>query len=79
MIKRVIACYDKENDALVQEIELLDIPLANLQRIYGIDSTNPMYDCYPINQDNIPFFKSYTHDEIDITKYSCFLETFESK
>ncbi|HAZ46402.1 MAG TPA: hypothetical protein DCZ55_18565 [Cyanobacteria bacterium UBA11371] len=47
-VKRVIRWYSKYGDDFVGEKIINNVKLSYLQRLFKIDSDNPMYDCYPI-------------------------------
>ena len=61
ILRRVITYFYKnsEDEEVVGEIPLpQDLDLGELQKLFGVESGNPMYDCYPIGENEVAFFKS---------------------
>ena len=77
MIKRVIYCFDKKSEKLIKEIELKDISLTILQEIFGINSNNPMFDCYQITFENRKCFEKHINETLDLSKYNYYVEAYE--
>jgi hypothetical protein len=77
-IVRLITCFEKEGDDLVYEIALPQekLHLSELQKLYGIASENPMYDCYPINSNNSYFFIEMINQKFDFEKYDYYLQSY---
>ena len=75
---RLVRCYSKDDESLVSEIALPDIDLRVLQDAFGIDESNPMYDCYPIGLSQVAVLNNWCNSSIDCLKYDCLLE-YESE
>lgn len=72
-MSRVIRYFDKVDESYIGEV-LLDIPLASLQELFGVDAGNPMYDCYPIGKAQEAFFKIYSKINFNFDRFEYFLE-----
>jgi hypothetical protein len=46
-VERAVRGFNSEEN-LVEEIQIKNIPLRDLQQIFGVPRDNPMYDCYPV-------------------------------
>ena len=71
---RVIRYFNKVDESYVGEISMVDIPLEKLQEIFQVSSDNPMYDSFPILEDQIGFIKEELGIDVDIFRYDYFLE-----
>ncbi len=63
-VRRYITLFSKKTEEFIGEYELSSFDLKNFQNEFGetvLD--NPMYDCYPINENNINFLKNYMTKE----------------
>ena len=72
-MSRVIRYFDKVDESYIDEV-LLDVPLASLQELFGVDADNPMYDCYPIEKAQEAFFKTYSKINFNFDRFEYFLE-----
>jgi hypothetical protein len=74
-IERVLRCFEKEGDDLVGEIVINNISLENLQKLFGIDPENPMYDCYAVESlEQIDYLQNLLNFELDTKSYDYFIE-----
>lgn len=71
---RIIAFYQKFGDARLGQIELPSIPLDDLQAAFGEQESNPMYDCYPIDQKTADWIFNCTGLKLKIDEFDYFLE-----
>ncbi len=71
---RIIRYYDKTNDYVVDEIVLPEIPLEQLQLLFNVDIENPMYDCFPIDEEKESFFKEYVDVSFLFDNFEYYLE-----
>lgn len=71
---RVIRYFDKAGESFKGEINLPDIPLLLLQKLFDINSDNPMYDSYIIEEWQERFFKKYTDLLFEFDRFDYFLE-----
>lgn len=80
-VRRLIRFFEKTSDKYVGEIELPEIELSELQKLFNEDRENPMYDCYPITTNEHTFFIQFLDKPLELDKYNYFLEadTYESK
>ena len=76
-VERYISAYSERTGALVRTIDLRSFDLARFQAQFRIaDHADPMYACYPIGADDIPFIRRYvgTAETWDFAAFSYFLE-----
>mgnify|MGYP000260852444 CR=1 FL=1 len=75
-VRRYITEFDDQADEFCGEHELKSFDLALFQRVVGVESANPMFDCYPINQDNCAFLLEYLAQPVvwDFKEKSYFVE-----
>jgi len=60
MIKRLLRSFDKNGEDLVEEKLLNNVNLEELQKLFKVDSNNPMYDCYLIESKRLlKFLQSF--------------------
>lgn len=78
-ITRLIRWYDKQGEDLKGELELGEVPVEELQTLFGESSENPMYDCYPITPNNVSFFQELAKQDLRFDLYDYFLECEEDK
>lgn len=71
---RIIRCYSKVDESLILEVTIPDIDLRVLQDAFGIDTDNPMYDCYPIGSTQVAVLNTWCKSKIDYLNYDCLLE-----
>lgn len=58
-VTRWLRAYSTEGDELVYEWQLpVTVSLANLQSLVGVAASNPMYDCFPMNDRAIEVLES---------------------
>ncbi|MGL6341934.1 MAG: DUF7683 domain-containing protein [Waterburya sp.] len=74
-IDRILRWFEKEGDDLVGEKTIDNISLELLQKLFGIDSENPMYDCYPVESaEQINYLQNLLNFELDTKSYDYFIE-----
>ena len=71
---RVIRFFDKTTEELAGEIELTDIDVVKLQKLFGVSADNPMYDCFEINSSMVPYFRQMHQLDLKLDKFDYFLE-----
>jgi len=74
---RIIRCFDKKTEELIQEIPLPDIPLCQLQSAFSLGADEPMYDCYPVNKKLIALLSEFTSINFELDEFDYFLECEE--
>ncbi len=78
-IRRYIAVFSKSEDKLLYKFDLPEIELELLQDLVGERKSNPMYDCYDIDNSCVSFFKNYIDIDFDFEKYEYSLEASSVK
>ncbi len=74
-IVRVLRWFEKDGNSLINEKVLANINLAELQEIFKVSSSNPMYDCYLLESDEqIKFFQNLLNCQPNTELYDYFLE-----
>lgn len=76
-IIRLITWFDKQSEDFKGQLELGEIPVEELQTLFGESSENPMYDCYPITPKNASFFQELAQQDLRFDVYNYFLECEE--
>jgi len=76
-IRRYIGCFYRygKDETIIEEIDLPDIPLAELQELFSVPKNNPMYDCWDITPEHVAFFQNKINIEFNFDRYEYFLET----
>ena len=75
IVNRVLRWFEKEGDELIGEKKIDNISLEYLQKLFGIDSENPMYDCYPVESaEQINYLQNLLKFELDTKSYDYFIE-----
>lgn len=77
-ILRFVAWFDRQSNDLIGEMDI-DVNLLDLQNEFNVDKGNPMYDCWEIRKENLPFFEKLTDLQFDLSKYIYFIEAANSK
>lgn len=79
---RTLTCYSNTNEKIVFDVQLEGFELHKFQSEFGVDSNDPMYECYEVNVGNIPFLKQYIPKVVDINwdfnNYAYFIEAIEN-
>ena len=76
-VTRYISYFHKsgEDESLVGEIPLSSrVDVARLQKLFGLESDNPLYDCYPIDESVSEYFSTEFKIEFDFEKFEYLLE-----
>jgi len=77
MINRLIRVFQKEGDDFLSEVILKDVTLEELQKLFNIEKSNPMYDCYPVTEKQKCFLEGKANISIDLDSYDYFVEADE--
>lgn len=73
-IKRYISQFEKNSDALFQEIDFRAPPdLSFLQSLFNLSANNPMYDEYPITKEIALKISPLIKQSLNLEKYEYFL------
>ncbi|MEO0927915.1 MAG: hypothetical protein AAFY63_18805 [Cyanobacteria bacterium J06643_13] len=74
-INRVLRWFEKEGDSLVGEIVVNNINIEHLQKLFKVDSKNPMYDCYLVEtSEQINYLESLLNFKLDTDSYEYLIE-----
>lgn len=76
-VRRYISEFSKHTDKLVAEYDLSSFDLKKFQAEFGEqDPSNPMFNCYHIKEENIPFLQKYISQtpKWDLDSRSYFIE-----
>lgn len=74
-VERVITIFKKNDDeSFLGDISIDKIELSELQKIFNLESSNPMYDCYEVSTEHALFFKEKVGIDFDFKKYTYFVE-----
>jgi hypothetical protein len=72
-LKRVIEGYPKERDCLEEEICVNHMSLQMLQKIFGEPSSDPMYECYAIDEIKARHLNAYLDEPLKLNALDYFL------
>lgn len=72
---RVLVWYEANGERLIDEI-IIDVPLTILQKIYDVEDSNPMYDCYVIDEKVVVLLSEYwpSNFSFNFNDYSYYFE-----
>jgi hypothetical protein len=74
-VERVLRWFEKKGNNLVGEKIITSISLEDLQKLFGISSENPMYDCYSVeSSEQIDYLQNLLNFEFDTKSYEYFVE-----
>jgi hypothetical protein len=71
---RSLTWFDKRNDEWVGEVRLRSAKLPQLQKLFGVSSDNPMYDCFKVEKKHVPLIEKWSGVPILLNKYDYFVE-----
>lgn len=75
IVNRVLRWFEKEGDELIGEKKIDNISLESLQKLFGIDSENPMYDCYLLESaEQISYLQNILNLELNTKSYDYLIE-----
>jgi hypothetical protein len=74
-IDRVLRWFEKEGNNFVGETIIDNVSLEHLQKLFEVDSENPMYDCYPVESaEQINYLQNLLDFELNTKSYAYFIE-----
>jgi hypothetical protein len=77
-INRVLRWFEKEGENLIGQKTIDNISLEQLQKLFSIDSQNPMYDCYLVESDEqINYLQNLLDFQLDTQSYDYLVECEE--
>ncbi len=71
---RWVRGYKKKGDALVEELPLQGVRLAELRSLFGADEDDPMVDCYPVSPAQAAGLLQYLPQPLKLRALDYFLE-----
>jgi len=71
---RVMRWFDRSSDELVGSAPIRGIHLTELQRMFGVEPDDPMYDCYPVTPTQASQLQACVDVPILLDKYDYFVE-----
>jgi len=75
LVQRVVRWYAKYGSDFVGENVLNNVNLANLQKIFRVESNNPMYECYPIESfEQKSYLQNKFNFNFNTEEYDYFME-----
>jgi hypothetical protein len=73
-LRRTLTWYERDGDALVGEVDLKSIPLAQLRRWFKVSASNQMVDSYPVGRQQAEHLQVALGRPIHLQRYSYFVE-----
>lgn len=73
-IKWFLSTYRKQEEDPLDEIPLPNVDTATLQSLFGQPQDNPMYDVYPVSEEQAKRLQFYVGHPLDLRKYDYFVE-----
>ena len=73
-VRRTLTWYERGGDALVGEVDLRSISLAQLRRWFGLRPSNPMADSFPVKAKQAEHLRAALGRPIHLDRYSYFVE-----
>lgn len=74
LVERLVNCFDKQTENLVQEVPLRGITLRQLQKLFNVPGYNPMYDSFPIEPWHAEQLQPFLSEKLDLKHCACFLD-----
>ena len=72
-VRRTLSWYERDGDALVGEVDLRSISLAQLRRWFGLGASNPMADSFPVKARQAEHLRAALGRPIHLDRYSYFV------
>lgn len=73
-IIRSITIFDRTSEQYLSEFPLLNVDLHFLQQLVGEIEENPLYDVWPLNENQIDALRPYFTGSIDFERNKYYLE-----
>ena len=74
-VSRVLRWFEKgSGEAFVGEETLSEIRLIDLQREFRVESTNPMCDCWKVEEQHVGFVQNHCRTIIVLGEFDYFVE-----
>jgi hypothetical protein len=75
-ILRLVEWYDRFTDTWRGQAPLA-ASLAELQHLFGVDPTDPMFDMYPVRPEHVAALQQGTEQRINLDSYEYFVTAVE--
>lgn len=69
-----IVVYSKLNEEYVEEVDASSIELLSLQAIFSTPESDPMYECFPIDNHQAELLGQQVDVNLNFEQYNYFLE-----
>jgi len=73
-IRRHVSWYAKEGNEFIADENIANMELNSLQKLFHIETDNPMYDCWEIEEQHVETLQKHVEHVINIEKYDYFVE-----
>lgn len=74
MNQYVVMVFEKDGDSsLVSQYNINQLTLAELQSLFCIDESNPMFDCYLVSESQREYIEKDIGIRLDISKFDYFV------
>lgn len=74
-VKKFLRWFEKQGENLVGEKHIPSSNIEELQKLFNVDSNNPMYDCYLLeNKEQFDYFENELNILLNDTLYDYYLE-----
>lgn len=70
----MIRCYERGGDELVVEVPLREVDAGVLRKVLRLRGDDPVYDCYPVGDEELFALQAYVDGYVDLCACECFLE-----
>ena len=69
----VLEWYERVGEALVGEEELKELTLDELQRLFGVQKTDPMYEMFEVDERRARALQRHVEHTIDLRQHEYFV------
>jgi hypothetical protein len=74
MYQYTVMVFEKDgDDTLVAQYKINRLTLSELQRLFGIDGSNPMFDCYLVSETQRESIEKDIGIRLDIARFDYFV------
>lgn len=73
-VVRLLRVYSKVGNELLEEYPLEHTTLDDLQRAFGVEPDDPMYDCYRVTAREVRFINGRVAHDVQLDRYDYFVE-----
>ena len=75
-VVRVLEAFQKDTEAFAFEAPLRGISLPQLQMIFGVPESDPMYDCWAVKEQHVLLLQPHVDSPIDLNRYDYFVSAY---